>query len=526
MVPPRLRESLRERFSCRGTPMHLDFTITRAEESKCDQGKPVERRGRKATGLRVNYLGQRGCQGVASVLRMRMNKDRTRVASGLVTHWIKCARYIALQLSAPAQAHVESFPPLARLREPDVLIGEGPMNEYLVVNPHDLFAAEPAALKMRGQSGADLFVIIVCASMTPLTVVKPLPGFEGCKFDQVSHVENGRRLYRLRLGFFATHAQAEAALARIRKHHPGAFIERLGGQDKQNIGYTAGGSSAAPRSPRPPTTSSPATTPAISPTRDNVAVLADSTQTVRALTQPELDDPNQSKWYVVQLVVSDRPLNLDTMPRLEVFAAYRLYSIARQQGTPRHALRLGFFREEASAQMICGHLKTFFASPSVVRISAAEQARFADPLRPIVQSQNPAPPSAKVVQLPATRDPSIKPAAASAFFKSAGAALQSGKYKAADAGGAASIAKAAASPARPAVVSPVAQQAVPVLKQSAQLSKPAAAGSARQRIKKPRSLREELLEEARQIQMSKTGKHRVPERTGSWLSRLVGRPKS
>jgi hypothetical protein len=42
----------------------------------------------------------------------------------------------------------------------------------------------------------------------------------------------------------------------------------------------------------------------------------DSTQTLRALSHAELYDSHQAKWYAIQLVLSDRPVNLDMMPRL------------------------------------------------------------------------------------------------------------------------------------------------------------------------------------------------------------------
>jgi len=398
------------------------------------------------------------------------------------------------------------------------------MNEYSVAAPHELVTSEPVARKARGQSGADSFVIVVGASATPFTVVKAISGFEACKLHQVAQVENGRRHYRLRLGFFATYAQADAAVARIRKHYPAAFIERSCAQDKQNTGCTVTGKPAASRTLQPSTTSLRAAMPE-SAAPDNVVLLADSTQTVRALTQLEIDDPNQPKWYVVQLAVSDRQVNLDAMPSLEIFAAHRLYSISRQQSIPQHALRLGFFSEERFAEMVCEQLKTFYASASVVRISAAEQVRFAGS-RPRVQSQNSAPPGAKVDQLRSMRDPGMKPVAPATFVKPTDAALASGTHRDADANGAASIAKAVISPARPVVVHPVAQQVAPVVGRSVQLPKPAAAGSAQQRVKKPKSLREELLEDARRIQMSKTGGHRISKPPGSWFSRLVGRSKS
>jgi hypothetical protein len=54
----------------------------------------------------------------------------------------------------------------------------------------------------------------------------------------------------------------------------------------------------------------------------------DSTQTIRALTSEELADEAQEKWFAIQLAASEQPVNLDAMPHLDIFEAYRLYSIA------------------------------------------------------------------------------------------------------------------------------------------------------------------------------------------------------
>ena len=130
----------------------------------------------------------------------------------------------------------------------------------------------------------------------------------------------------------------------------------------------------------------------------------DSTQTLRAISATELHDSQKPKWYAVQLVISDRPVNLDMMPRLEVFAAHRLYAIAAKHETGTwHALRLGFFPDEQSAEVICGYLQTFFSAPTIVRVSAAEQERFvptATPATPRAALQKPAsvPASAPAVQ--------------------------------------------------------------------------------------------------------------------------------
>jgi hypothetical protein len=47
---------------------------------------------------------------------------------------------------------------------------------------------------------------------------------------------------------------------------------------------------------------------------------------------------------------------------------------------------------------------------------------------------------------------------------------------------------------------------------------------------RPRTLGEELLEEARELKRSRSGRSRAPEQSGSWLTRLFGgakpRPRS
>jgi hypothetical protein len=198
----------------------------------------------------------------------------------------------------------------------------------------------------------------------------------------------------------------------------------------------------------------------------------DSTQRMRALTTTELYDSHRPKSYAIQLVVSDRPVNLDMMPRLEVFAAHRLYTIAAKQPAGEwHALRLGFFPDEASAQVICGYLQTFFASPSIVRVSNAEQERFAPPrtARALASTPKPAPAAPRQTL---TQTPAVAAAAAKAKPKS----LQSSASK------------------------------------------------------QPKTLAEELLEEARELQRFRSGRNQTAEQSGSWLSRLFGgskpRPRS
>jgi hypothetical protein len=193
----------------------------------------------------------------------------------------------------------------------------------------------------------------------------------------------------------------------------------------------------------------------------------DSTQRMRALTPTELYDSHRPKSYAVQLVVSDRPVNLDMMPRLDVFAAHRLYAIAaKQESGSWHALRLGFFPNEESAQVLCGYLQTFFSSPSVVRVSNAELERFAAPSA----SRAPA--------------PTPKPAAPRQTLT-------------------------------PAPMVAAAPRKEPMNAKTTQSSA----------SKRPKTLGEELMEEARELQRARSGRGKAPEQSGSWLSRLFGGAK-
>jgi hypothetical protein len=191
----------------------------------------------------------------------------------------------------------------------------------------------------------------------------------------------------------------------------------------------------------------------------------DSTQTVRALSESELYDSHQPRWYAIQLVISDRAINLDMMPRLDAFAAHQLYALAAKHETGTwHALRLGFFPDEESAETACEHLRTYFSAATTVRVSVAEQTRFAQ------RMAKPAP----------APKPASRPAATSA--------------------------------AAPAAPTPPASP------------KPAKASGAESQTKKGKTLAQELLEEAREVQLSRSGKKRTAEQSDSWITRLFGRP--
>ena len=109
------------------------------------------------------------------------------------------------------------------------------------------------------------------------------------------------------------------------------------------------------------------------------AVNLESTQTVRALTQLELEDDQASRWFAIQLSLAEEPFDPETLPNLDIFSVYRLYSVAGiDKGRIVHALRLGFFTEQIAAGAVASYLATYYDNPAIKRVSAAERERFAD----------------------------------------------------------------------------------------------------------------------------------------------------
>ena len=105
----------------------------------------------------------------------------------------------------------------------------------------------------------------------------------------------------------------------------------------------------------------------------------DATQTIRALTQVELEDDHALHWFVIQLAQAEEAFDPYAVPNLDIFTVYRLYSVAGiDQGRIVHALRLGFFSEEAAAGAVASYLSAFYDKPTVKRVSAAERQRFSE----------------------------------------------------------------------------------------------------------------------------------------------------
>jgi hypothetical protein len=256
----------------------------------------------------------------------------------------------------------------------------------------------------------------------------------------------------------------------------------------------------------------------------------DSTQTIRALTSAEMNDESQEKWFSIQLAASEQPVNLDAMPHLDIFEAYTLYSVATAgSGKIVHSLRLGFLKEAVSAEAVAGYLKTFFNTPSVMRISVAEHGRFKDSPAPRRNAPTESKHDSKVVDLNNTR--AAKPAiptvtmevvprrdtSATGSFK----LDQTGSFNTSATGSFKTSASGSHKALTPSL-KPAAKSARPATKRSEPLTKHTTTGKYRAPTKK--SLSEQLMDEARGVDLSESAIRRLPK-NDSLLSRLVDKLK-
>lgn len=249
----------------------------------------------------------------------------------------------------------------------------------------------------------------------------------------------------------------------------------------------------------------------------------DSTQTIRALTSAELNEDAQEKWFAIQLAASEQPVNLDTMPHLDIFEAYRLYSVALAgSGKIVHSLRLGFFKEDVSADAVGGYLKTFFANPSVLRISIAEYTRFRDAPQP---KHVAAAPPAKIVELSDAR--AARPVPTVTMEVPTPRTDTTGSFRLNDAGsfkpnatGAFKTSVSGSHKVLTPALKPAAKSAGVATKRDDASRKTGATGKYRTLPKK--SLSEQLLDEARAVELSESGIHKLPK-NDSLLSKMLGK---
>lgn len=280
----------------------------------------------------------------------------------------------------------------------------------------DLLAPLPAAGPRLG--GAGPFVINLGASSTPIEPqAVNIPGCEHAQVYQIQRSEDRRIRFRLRFGPFASEDEIDGILEKVRGIYPSALSATADSDDLRAIAALqakAQSNKTPPRRPAAapaaaaanPIAASPAPPPAVDPVRTPAPALAASAAAARTaapalalapeaaarrapsgdavradlvLTQLEAREESAMGWFVIQLMLAENAIDVDRVPKHDIFKAYRLYSVAGlDQGRVMHALRLGFFKEQSAAQAVASYLGAFYEQPSVKRVTGAERDRFAD----------------------------------------------------------------------------------------------------------------------------------------------------
>ena len=236
----------------------------------------------------------------------------------------------------------------------------------------DLLAPLPETLRIGGPGP---FVINLSASTAPIDRrVMGLPGCEHAHVYQVQRTEDRRRRYRLRLGPFANEDEAGAILTKVREVYPGALTATAGADDLRAIATIQAKTNAQATEPaaKPEPRAKP---PALSPTAVSPPVLTEEAKP----SAPDAPHGLASHGFAIQLSLAEAAFDPDTVPKLDIFSVYRLYSVAGiHEGRIVHALRLGFFSDQTAAGAVASYLAAFYDKPTIERVSAAERQRYAE----------------------------------------------------------------------------------------------------------------------------------------------------
>lgn len=240
-------------------------------------------------------------------------------------------------------------------------------------------------------AGIGAFMLTLCRLEAPISIRPPQnPQLAQFKFfmSRSAHTDGSRRLH-LHMGYFPTLADAEKWLQVMRPRYPTAIATRTppvllrrpaqpAAQPPVVHGIPPSEASALTDTQvlqileRRVQPSQPGKRP---PARPEISLLRpDDTNARRALKEAVVKGAPIS--FVVQLCRSNEPIELGSLPALDIFRAYTLYlAEGAFEGVTWYALRMGFFGDADSAKQVAYYARTNFASVAVVPINADERTR-------------------------------------------------------------------------------------------------------------------------------------------------------
>jgi hypothetical protein len=275
-------------------------------------------------------------------------------------------------------------------------------------------------------SAADVsaFMLTLCRLEAPISI-RPPPQLARFRFfmSRARHADGNVHLY-LHMGYFPTLVDANKWAQVMRARYPKAAVTRTPpGLLPRSGSNTPAGSPVQERPmPEPPVVHgiAPAAAGALTdtqvlqiletrrvhpdelgkpppPHRPEISLLRpEDTNTRRALKEAVVQGVPIS--FVVQLLRSNEPIKLGSVPALDIFRAYTLYlAEGSHEGDSWHALRLGFFSDAVSAKQVAHYARLNFATVAVVPINEGERTRASK--KPVALAHLAGPPDRSIDEL-------------------------------------------------------------------------------------------------------------------------------
>lgn len=121
-------------------------------------------------------------------------------------------------LSDAKDRHVAAGGPLVSYTKPKVICGCEPMSTPVA-------RARPVNMDQESEQHTERWVINLCSLAAPMAIPQPrAPRLTRFSFFLNHYREDGRRQYRLLMGYFASFAEADKWLATLKKVYPQAFV--------------------------------------------------------------------------------------------------------------------------------------------------------------------------------------------------------------------------------------------------------------------------------------------------------------
>lgn len=256
-----------------------------------------------------------------------------------------------------------------------------------------------------------LFLLTLCRLSSPVSLPKPSSPYLArySFFMSRSRDRNGAERLLLHIGYFQTRAEAEQCLQLLRVTYPKAIVSTRSVPVSQSLPtlhptlHASGASVTATMTPA----ADPIAPSSTWPLQSSAASLTD-TQVLRileirapddgggkstdspgsdiSLSRPEDTETrralkeavvaNDPVHFAVQLLSSAQPIDLASVPRMDVFRSHTLYfTEVSREGRKSFFLRLGFFSDAVSARQVAHYVRHKFSAVVVVPVVGQERER-------------------------------------------------------------------------------------------------------------------------------------------------------